>query len=897
MPSLHTWYIGKTFLQIQQRPLQQNYPQELNPRNSNISEHIHPSHAGKSENQTPVQDQRCQSGPSARYWVIPSEGDSSKSYGADQQRLQISDLHFDKFPTPATFACWKIRFKTEVCTCSHFPTEAILWIKEMELVDSGDDLKSSCSVRGIRMPDFQVLDEKIASALNRIIHNTQIKERSVWRNKKPKKRTVSFVEDRSLPWSTSTSGSQEPLITSRIMPTYLLLLFEVMIFRNSIRNWTEIYYPWRKSHLMTYWKDCTNWEYESLRNSRPYWNCTTWRFFRRKQDLIFIDWGQKRKLWKKRRGQESGTKQRRQRTLEIVGNGKPTGSVLKETIAVSVTMSMSVQKWHSRIRPRVLSCSRMTEMRREPEVPEERVPVVECFDCPARITSKELAPIHSVKSGTLQNACSTSPRMVADFGKSALMRIAKLMNSLAKWSKKNGDRSAVAMLKKHEPHDRTGRPVVCDSSNTRQLGCVFQDMEPPKSSSILRKSSNIRKPDPTCKIHESRCTSRRHSKPNPSLGLICPNDLISVAPTLQIWGSGLRRRQSCKSKEPVKQRGGWQKCSKMRWDVKTTPHKTVFAVWNYTRNLRTSQKLNKFVQRQIEFTKRSTAKSQQCVKWYKTLGESVSVVDANAWAIMHWRSFVFVVSLFCCQFVSLPFDCLPCKMHAHFGSSLSPIHPIVILMFSWRTVSVASDLFDFSLHFISFLISLLSPCCSCCPTPSSSFMSWTNTLRTSAEDFGTLAENEPPTSYESNDHFITEADVEYTQESSGPQWLRLRWRHHRQDAPSCVPQTSRSLWRRRPDVLSVVVSSVTIERVKHCCCLPTYVERLRTQRHNSVSEQIRTLLERQREEILADCQAEIQKHEFQVDYDRRSIQKLTETIESQKQVCRAHHRRRTTSTR
>ena len=30
--------------------------------------------------------------------------------------------------------------------------------------------------------------------------------------------------------------------------------------------------------------------------------------------------------------------------LEIVGNGSPTGSALKETIAVSVTMSISVQK-------------------------------------------------------------------------------------------------------------------------------------------------------------------------------------------------------------------------------------------------------------------------------------------------------------------------------------------------------------------------------------------------------------------------------------------------------------------------------------------------------------------------------------------------------------------------
>ena len=75
-------------------------------------------------------------------------------------------------------------------------------------------------------------------------------------------------------------------------------------------------------------------------------------------------------------------------------------------------------------------------MHREPEVPEERVPVVECLDGHARITSKELAPLHSVKSGTLQNACSTRPRVVADSGESALMHIARLMNSLAKGPKK-----------------------------------------------------------------------------------------------------------------------------------------------------------------------------------------------------------------------------------------------------------------------------------------------------------------------------------------------------------------------------------------------------------------------------------------------------------------------------
>ena len=87
------------------------------------------------------QDLKCQSEPSAKDSVILSGGDSSKIYGADQQRLQISDLHFDKFPTPATFACWRITFKTEVCICSQFPTEAMQWIKEVEMVESVDDFK------------------------------------------------------------------------------------------------------------------------------------------------------------------------------------------------------------------------------------------------------------------------------------------------------------------------------------------------------------------------------------------------------------------------------------------------------------------------------------------------------------------------------------------------------------------------------------------------------------------------------------------------------------------------------------------------------------------------------------------------------------------------------------
>ena len=68
-------------------------PQELNPWSSHVSEPIHSSTAEKNENQTPVQDQRCQSGPSAESSVISSERDSLKNYGADKQRLSTNSLH------------------------------------------------------------------------------------------------------------------------------------------------------------------------------------------------------------------------------------------------------------------------------------------------------------------------------------------------------------------------------------------------------------------------------------------------------------------------------------------------------------------------------------------------------------------------------------------------------------------------------------------------------------------------------------------------------------------------------------------------------------------------------------------------------------------------------------
>ena len=96
-----------------------------------------------------------------------------------------------------------------------------------------------------------------------------------------------------------------------------------------------------------------------------------------------------------------------------------------------------------------------------------------------------------------------------------------------KWSKKNDDKSAVAMLKKgkwqeREPvtdecHDRQGKPgkrsdkkmgqksSKRQSSDARQLGCVFQDMTPPKS--IPPEEHWHAENDPACKVQEGYCAS------------------------------------------------------------------------------------------------------------------------------------------------------------------------------------------------------------------------------------------------------------------------------------------------------------------------------------------------------------------------------------------------------
>ena len=115
----------------------------------------------------------------------------------------------------------------------------------------------------------------------------------------------------------------------------------------------------------------------------------------------------------------------------------------------------------------------------------------------------------------------------------------------------------------------------------------------------------------------------------------------------------------------------------------------------------------------------------------------------------------------------------------------------------------------------------------------------------------------PPQGMRPNDHFTTEAYVEYTLESLTEQ----RFPEDFDYDGVTIGQTLLHACRRQADhseeegLSSCLSSSVSHDRTEKSVVCRLVSSAQETQRHNSENEQIRTLLERQREQILADCQA------------------------------------------
>ena len=267
--------------------------------------------------------------------------------------------------------------------------------------------------------------------------------------------------------------------------------------------------------------------------------------------------------------------------LEIVCNGRPTDNVWKETIAVSATIWISVEKLHHQIRIRIFSRSRVSENHRGPEVAEVKARVVECRDGLARITLEEFAITHFVKDGILQNACSTKTRMVAVFGRSAHSHIVRLTHS-----RRNGPNRIMTkapwfywkrMIDMNE--DLLPTDITIDQGNLMKGVIKSWDKNLLNVSYLMhlnsvtyfrtwRRRSLSSGRALTCRSRSSVWHTQRllHVIPKfetkiPRSGTFVQVNLMSVAPMLQNLRIVHAKRQSGKSKVPAKQRGSWPKKS------------------------------------------------------------------------------------------------------------------------------------------------------------------------------------------------------------------------------------------------------------------------------------------------------------------------------------------------
>ena len=334
------------------------------------------------------------------------------------------------------------------------------WIKEVEMVDPLDDLKTSFSIRGIRTPDFEVLDAKIASALNRIIHNSHFR------------RTISLEEQKA--------QKEDRFLRIRESEKFktVLELYDLEI--DSSEDAGHDFHRLKTMVKRSIEQEIRNKNFGS-RNGNFDRNAVV---------------------------KNQGTKQRGQRILGDCWQWETDGQCSKGDICSfrhddnkRAKMTQPNPSPSSFMQQDERKASRTRSPRRES--PSGRMSRWPCKDylkgtCNNSFCEKWHPPeclYYKTKSG-------------CRFGEKCSFANRQVDAQPTKWSKSNDDKSAVTVLKKCELHDRTEQPIVdrdtlresnhgpvgCSSSNTRQLGCVFQDMEPPKLTSILRKRSDMQKP-------------------------------------------------------------------------------------------------------------------------------------------------------------------------------------------------------------------------------------------------------------------------------------------------------------------------------------------------------------------------------------------------------------------
>ena len=137
----------------------------------------------------------------------------------------------------------------------------MLWIREVEMVDSVDDLKTSRSIGAHRFPNFEMLDAKIASSLKKITTNPYFKKKDNLEEQKAQ------MQDRIL------RGRQIAFLIYECFRTSVSL-YMATISKIQMHDGTRLCYQQVKYRKTVFWKVCTKCEYERLIHSKQYWQCT-----------------------------------------------------------------------------------------------------------------------------------------------------------------------------------------------------------------------------------------------------------------------------------------------------------------------------------------------------------------------------------------------------------------------------------------------------------------------------------------------------------------------------------------------------------------------------------------------------------------------------------------------
>ena len=213
------------------------------------------------------------------------------------------------------------------------------------------------------MPNFEVLDARIASALNKIIHNSQFKRRISLEEQKAQKEDR-FFRGRQIAYLIydhfRVTGSHDSVENYTDLFTIVLRNDDIQEFDSKwdgiLLSMTKIPHDdilegFFKIRIRESEKLKTVLELYDLETHQKKLGPDDHRLETMVKRIIEQDLRNtgilgpeteimKETPWLRIRGQHSVDKE----FLEIVGNGKPTGSVLVGTTAVSATISINVQK-------------------------------------------------------------------------------------------------------------------------------------------------------------------------------------------------------------------------------------------------------------------------------------------------------------------------------------------------------------------------------------------------------------------------------------------------------------------------------------------------------------------------------------------------------------------------